>query len=136
MTQNRSAAELGARHGRSQEGIVADFERMDFFMEPSLVDDPSPYYEYLRSNGPVVRLPYHDCVAVVGFDECISVFRDTRTFSSCNASTGPLPPLPFKPEGDDVSRQIQTFGPQIPYFGQLVNLDQPLHSKSRSLLMQ
>ncbi len=115
---------------------MADYGVMDFFMEPSLVDDPLPYYEYLRSKGPVVPLPHHNCVAVIGFDECISVFRDTQTFSSCNAPTGPLPPLPFEPEGDDISRQIEKFRPQMPYFGQIVSLDAPEHPQSRSLLMQ
>ena len=135
-TENRSAAEAAPRHAPSQQAGSPNFETIDFFMDPSLVDDPFPYYEYLRSKGPVVRLPHHDSVAVVGFDESISVFRDTQTFSSCNASTGPIPAIPFKSEGDDVSHQIETFGPEIPYFGQLVNLDPPLHSPSRSLLMQ
>ena len=39
---------------------MVDYAQTDFFMDLSLVDDPYPYFEYLRAQGPVLRLPAHD----------------------------------------------------------------------------
>ena len=50
---------------------MSRFAKIDFFTDTSLVEDPVPYYDYLHAQGPVVRLPEHDCVAVVGFEEFI-----------------------------------------------------------------
>ena len=63
----------------------------DFFMDLSLVDDPYPYFEALRANGPVRRLPSHNVVAVTGFEEALSVLLDTEHYSAVNSVTGPLP---------------------------------------------
>lgn len=115
---------------------MTDFQKIDFFMDSSLVDDPLPYYDYLRAQGPVVPLPHHGCVAVLGFEECVEVFRDTARFSSCNSATGPLPPLPWQPEGDDIGAQIEAHRHELPYDSQIVTLDPPRHSASRSLLMR
>jgi cytochrome P450 len=115
---------------------MQEFASIDFFTDPSLIDDPAPYYEFLRAQGPVVPLPRENCVAVVGFDECVAVFRDTVTFSSCVAPTGPLPGLPFVPSGDDIGSQIELHRGDMPYAGQIVTLDPPAHSQSRALLMR
>ncbi len=32
------------------------FEKVDFFTDPSLIEDPYPYFDYLRAQGPVLRL--------------------------------------------------------------------------------
>jgi cytochrome P450 len=115
---------------------MGKFETVDFFTDTSLVDDPVPYYDYLHTQGPVIPLPQRGCVAVVGFDECVQVFRDTATFSSVVSPTGPIPALPFTPEGDDIGEQIERFRDEMPYAGQIVTLDPPSHAASRSLLMR
>ncbi|MBW8753720.1 MAG: cytochrome P450 [Sphingomonadales bacterium] len=115
---------------------MSKFEKVDFFTDAALVDDPVPYYEYLHEQGPVIPLPERDCVAVVGFDECVQVFRDTVNFSSVVSPTGPIPALPFDPEGDDIGEQIERYRAEMPYAGQIVTLDPPVHSASRSLLMR
>ena len=115
---------------------MTDFRDVDFFTDPSLLEDPLPYYDYLREIGPVVPLPQRNSVAVVGFEECVQVLRDTQTYSSCNSGTGPIPPLPFTPEGDDISAQLEAHRSEIPYHGQVVTLDAPQHWASRSLLMR
>ena len=80
------------------------FEKIDYFTDPSLVEDPYPYYEYLRSQGPVVKLPnLHGVVAVSGYDEAAEVYRDPDTFSSCNSVIGPFAAFPVRLEGDDIS---------------------------------
>ena len=86
---------------------MSSFETIDYFTDPSLIDDPFPYFEYLRTKGPVTPLPNHGVVAVTGYDEAVEVLRDPGTFSSCNSVTGPFPGLPTPPEGDDISELIE-----------------------------
>jgi cytochrome P450 len=113
---------------------MSDYSDADYFMDLSLVDDPYPYFEYLRASGPVQRLPAHNVVAVTGFDEAIAVLLDTEHYSAVNAVTGPLPPLPFTPEGDDITAQIEAHRPQIPFGEEELTLDPPRHTQLRSLM--
>ena len=108
----------------------------DFFMDLSLVDDPYPYFEYLRSLGPVVPLPAHNVFAVTGYEEAAAVHLDTEHFSAVNAVTGPLPPLPFTPEGDDITAQIEAHRSQIPFGEEVLTLDAPRHTPLRHLMMR
>ncbi|MCB2073398.1 MAG: cytochrome P450 [Novosphingobium sp.] len=115
---------------------MASFEDTDFFMDLSLVDDPYPYFDYLRSRGPVTRLPEHNVVAVTGFEEALAVHLDTEHFSAVNSVTGPLPPIPFVPEGDDITAQIEAHRPQMPFGEEVLTLDPPRHTPLRSLMMK
>ncbi len=36
---------------------MTTFESVDFFTDASLVPDPHPYFDYLRSINPVLKLP-------------------------------------------------------------------------------
>jgi cytochrome P450 len=106
----------------------------DFFMDLSLVDDPYPYFEALRAHGPVVRLPAHNVVAVTNFDEAVGVYLDSDHYSSLNSITGPLPPLPFTPEGEDITEQIESHRRQIPFGEEVLTLDPPRHTPLRALM--
>ena len=61
---------------RREERRVAGFEEIDFFTDESLVEDPYPYFDDLRSQCPVLALPHHGVVAVTGYDEATEVYRD------------------------------------------------------------
>lgn len=61
--------------------------------------------------------------------------RDHDVFSSVNAATGPLPPLPFAPEGEDITLQIEQHRGEMAFGAMLVTQDPPIHKRSRSLLM-
>jgi len=113
---------------------VSKFDTVDFFTDESLVEDPYPYFEHLRSKGPVVRLPHHDVVAVTGYDEAGAIYRDPETFSSCNSVVGPF--LPFRPEGDDINELIARHRNQLPMHEHMVTMDPPEHTKERALLMR
>ena len=115
---------------------MSSYEDIDFFTAASLWDDPYPYFEYLRSKGPVCRLPRHNAVAVTGHDEALAVFNDPATFSAVNSANGPIPELPFVPEGDDIREQVARFRQQMYMAGQVVTQDGFRHSMLRSLLMQ
>ncbi len=114
---------------------MTDLSQVDFFQALDLVEDPYPYFEYLREQGPVVYLPKHNVMAVTGYDEGVAVLRDHDTFSSINSATGPLPPLPFEPEGDDITEQIAKYRSEMSFGSMLVTQDPPEHTRSRSLLV-
>src|SRR3954470_24173058 len=95
-------------HQVDSECPMADYENVDFFTDLSLIDNPYPFFEYLRAKGPVVREPHHGVAIVTGYDEALMVYRSDDLFSSANAPSGPFPGLPFKPEGDgDIRPQIE-----------------------------
>lgn len=113
---------------------MTDFDNVDFFTDPALVPDPHPYFDYLRTKGPVVREPHHGVVAVTGYDEALAVYRDSDTFSNCIAVGGPFPPLPFDPSGDDISDLIAQHRTKMPLHEHMVTMDPPDHTRARSVL--
>ncbi len=113
---------------------TTDYDTVDYFTDPSLVPDPHPYFDHLRSKCPVVTEPNYGVMAITGFDEATTVLKDTDTFSSCIAVAGPFPPLPFTPEGDDITEQIAAHRSQMPMFEHMVTMDPPDHTDARSLL--
>ena len=82
---------------------MSNFDSIDFFTDQSLVPDPHPYFDYLRSQNPVLRLPHYNVVAVTGWEEANAVYKDPETFSNIVALGGPFPPLPFDVEGSMTS---------------------------------
>ena len=113
---------------------MIDYARADYYTDKALVDDPHAYFDYLRGQGPVTRLPHRNVVAVTGYDETVKVMLDTEHFSSVNAATGPIPPLPFVPEGDDITAQAAANRAKIPYADTIVAQDGERHVQLRSLL--
>ncbi|MBU9765921.1 cytochrome P450 [Mycobacterium sp. TNTM28] len=113
---------------------TTDYDTVDYFTDPALVPDPHPYFDHLRSKCPVVKEPNYGVMAITGFEEATTVLKDTDTYSSCIAVAGPFPPLPFTPEGDDITEQITAHRPQMPMFEHMVTMDPPEHTDARSLL--
>jgi cytochrome P450 len=115
---------------------VTDWQTTDFFTDQSLVEDPYPYYEELRAAGPVLPLPHLGVVAVSGYDEAGEVYRDTESFSSCNAVIGPFATFPVPLEGDDVSDLVAEYRDQLPMHEHMVTMDPPDHTRERALVMR
>lgn len=113
---------------------MTDLASVDYFADPAVAQDPYEYYEYLRSNGPVFTEPHHGVVAVTGYQEVMAAFKDHASFSAVNAIGGPFPPLPFEPEGDDITEQIEAHRHEFPIFEHMVVMDPPQHERARSLL--
>jgi cytochrome P450 len=113
-----------------------DLESVDFFSDESLVEDPYPYFEQLRSAYPVLPLPHLGVVAVTGYDEATEIYRDPKTFSSCNSVVGPFAKFPVPLEGDDVSDVINRYRDQLPMHEHMVTMDPPAHTRERALLMR
>ena len=114
---------------------MSDFEQIDYFSDPSLVAEPYPYYDYLREKGPLTRIK-HGVLAATGYDEALAIYRDSESFSAVNSPTGPFPPLPFTPEGDDISELIREHRGKFPLNEHMATFDPPEHTAHRALLMR
>ena len=110
------------------------YENADWYTDVSLVDDPHAYFDSLRAQGPVVRLPYRNVVAVVGYEETVQLMLDTEHFSEINAVTGGLVELPFTPEGDDITEALQANRGKIAFADQIVAECGSRHADLRSIL--
>jgi cytochrome P450 len=112
---------------------VTDFETVDFFTDESLVPDPYPYFDYLRSKCPVSSTTPLNVLAVTGYEEALAIYKDPA-FSSCVSVAGPFSGLPFGPGGDDVSELIEQHRAQVPMSEYITTQDPPLHTRTRGLL--
>jgi cytochrome P450 len=112
---------------------MSDFESVDYFSDMSLVPDPYPYFDYLRSKCPVQHATPYGVMAVTGHREALAAYKDVA-FSSCVAVAGPFPPLPFVPEGDDIGAKIEEHRAAIPMAEHVVTMDAEEHAKTRGLL--
>src|ERR1700755_2541597 len=92
---------------------MTDFETVDFFTDESLVPDPYPYFDHLRSKCPVTQATPFKVMAVTGYEEALAVYKDPA-FSSCISVAGPFSGLPFGPGGDDVSALIEEHRANLP----------------------
>ncbi len=113
---------------------MRDYSKADFYTDTTLVDDPHSYFDYLRKQSPVARLPYRNVMAVTGYEETIEVMLDSEHFSSINAVTGPIPGLPFEPEGDDITGRLDDARKKMAFTDQVVTVDGPRHLNLRSIL--
>jgi cytochrome P450 len=115
---------------------LSTWETTDFFTDDSLVEDPYPYFEELRSVCPVLPLPHLGVVAVTGYDEAWEIYRDTDGFSSCNSVIGPYATFPVPLEGDDVTDLVAQHRHELPMHEHMVTMDPPDHTRERALLMR
>lgn len=121
---------------RTQGARVSDWQHIDYFLDESLVEDPYPYFDQLRSECPVLPLPHLGVVAVTGYDEASEVYRDTTTFSSCNSVVGPYATFPVPLEGDDITDIVAEYRDQLPMHEHMVTMDPPEHTRERALVMR
>jgi cytochrome P450 len=107
----------------------------DYFTDPKTIDDPAGYFANLRARCPVFREPHHGALMVTGYDEVMEVLaKRDGSLSNCCSVLGPLPPLPFTPEGDDIRDQIAQHRGEIPWSDHLSSFDGEKHSAHRALL--
>src|SRR5271163_1268936 len=79
----------------------------DFYADAKTIADPRSYFDLMRAKCPAAKEHYHGTLMVTGYDEIMEVVgRKDGTFSSAPSVVGPIPPLPFQPEGDDIRAQL------------------------------
>ena len=115
---------------------MTDYDSVDFFADASLLEDPYPYFEHLRSKCPVLPTEPHGVVAVSGYEEASEIYLNPETFSSCNSVVGPFATFPVPLQGDDVGDTIDTYRDQLPMFEHMVTMDAPMHTQERALIMR
>ncbi|MGE2718776.1 cytochrome P450 [Mycolicibacterium celeriflavum] len=113
---------------------MTDFETLDFFTDETLIPDPYPYFDHLRSKCPVAQATPFNVLAVTGYEEALAVYKDPA-FSSCVSVAGPFSGLPFGPgESEDVSKLIEEHRGAVPMAEHITTQDPPLHTRTRGLL--
>lgn len=113
---------------------MATLAERDYFTDFEILRDPYAYFEALREKGPIYHPPGQDVVIVTGFQEILDVLGNTEIWSSAIAPQGPAAPLPFTPEGQDITPQIEAHRLEFVGGDLLVALDGIPHSHSRSIL--
>ena len=89
-----------------------DIAERDYFTDPALLNDPYSYLAAIREKGRVYHDSKRGLVYITGYEEALEVLRDSENFSSVAAAAG-IAPLPFEPQGDDVSEQIEEHRAEI-----------------------
>jgi cytochrome P450 len=114
---------------------MSRLDEIDFFTDAALINDPYPYFESLRTKCPVLHEPHHGVAMVTGYDEAMEVLNTARTaFCSAVTVTGPLPPLPFEPKGDDITAQLRDHMEELPWSAHIVTRDGPEHVNLRTMI--
>jgi len=106
----------------------------DYFTDHAIAKQPYAWFEAARALGPVCQPPGRDYLVVTGFAEVLEVLRNTADFSAAVAVQGAAAPLPFIPEGADITAQIRDNLARFYGGGILVNLDGDQHTRLRSLV--
>jgi cytochrome P450 len=127
---------LSLGEAQAKGGHVTDWDTIDFFSDESLLEDPYPYFDHLRSQCPVLPTDNLGVVAVSGYEEALEIYLDPDTFSSCNSVIGPYATFPVPLEGDDVGAIIDGYRDQLPMNEHMVTMDPPMHTQERALVMR
>lgn len=115
-----------------------DFDKHDYFRSDRFINDPYPYFDYLRQQSPVLREPHQGIYMVTGYDEAMEIYNDPDRFSSCMSTSGPFAGCPIPLEGkenEDISALIEEYRHKTPFNDQLPTMDPPVHTNHRALLM-
>jgi cytochrome P450 len=111
-----------------------NFVERDYFTDLSVLLNPYEYFEQIRAQGPVYQMKTHDALFVSGYQECVEVLRNNKDFSSAISTSGAAQPLPFEPEGSDISEQLEAHRSEMDPYGLIVTYDGALHTKVRSIV--
>jgi cytochrome P450 len=106
----------------------------NFFTDPEILQDPTPYYAALRERGPIWREPHLGVFMLSGIEEILRVYADYRNFSAIVTGLGPLVKLPQPDEGESWAEVIERRRHEIPMGDQIISLDPPKHTRHRALV--
>src|ERR1700733_1609399 len=125
---------------------MSEFKNVNFFADRPVQDNPYPYFDWVRNQGPVWQEPKYGMFIVTGHQEAMAVYGDpatfppnappSGTFSSCNVVCGSFVKFSTAFEGDDVSDIIEKCRDELPFSDQLPAFDPPNHTAHRHLLLR
>ena len=113
-----------------------DFSNVDLFRDTELPANPYPFYDWIRSHGPVWYYERWDVWLVTGYEEAVAVYHDQKVWSNCNTVSGPFVKMSVPLEGDDITQIIEEHRDELPFSDQLPSFDPPKHTAQRGLLMR
>ena len=67
---------------------MTEFEDVNFFTDRSIQDDPYPYFDWVREQGPVWQEPRYGVFMVTGHEEAMAVYGDPATFPPHDEPSG------------------------------------------------
>ena len=106
----------------------------DYYTDMSVLLDPYEWFEEMRAKGPVCRMANRDLWLVTGYDEAVEILNNGNDWSNAISVSGPLLPLPFEPDSEDITGQIAAHRSEIPLADLLVAQDGIPHQQSRALI--
>lgn len=107
----------------------------NFYHDPEVIQDPKRYFDLMRSRSPVEWEAHYGTLMVTGFEEALAVLNDKDgVFSNASSIVGPIPGLPFKPQGSDIREQLEEYRAEMPWADHLVCFDGRKHAEYRALL--
>lgn len=107
----------------------------DFYSDPAIIADSRAYFDGMRAKGPIVREPHRNTMIVTGYDEALEILVNKEgVFSNACSILGPIPGLPFEPEGHDIRAQLDAVRETMPWSDHLVCFDGKKHAEHRMLL--
>lgn len=109
-------------------------ENRDYFSDFDIAKQPYAFFEAVRAHGPVWQPEGRDYLIVTGFDEAVEVLNNNRDFSAIIGLAGAAAPLPFEPQGSDITAQIEAHRPEILGGTLVVNLDDDPHTNMRAFM--
>lgn len=116
------------------EDPMSALENRDYFTDYAIAKDPYPFFDAVRAHGPVWQPDDKDYLIVTGFDETVEILNNHQDFSAIIGLAGAAAPLPFEPEGSDITAQIEANRSKFLGGDQVVMLDDEPHTKLRSLM--
>ena len=69
---------------------MSEFDGVNFFTDRAVQDDPYPYFDWVREQGPVWQEPRYGVFMVTGHPEAMEVYGDPATFPAHDAAVGDL----------------------------------------------
>ena len=107
----------------------------DFFSDPAVIANSRSYFELMRARGPAAWEQHRDTLMVTGFDAALEVLSDkSGVFSNACSVVGPIPGLPFEPQGSDIRDELERHRAELPWADHLVCMDGKRHQQHRMLL--
>lgn len=97
-------------------------------LDADTLADPYPFFRRLRAEAPVFREPDYGVFLVSRFDDILRISRETQTFSSHVAVSGPFLPLPAPVDA------LAEFRRNSPAAERLLKNDPPDHTRYRSIV--
>jgi cytochrome P450 len=113
---------------------VTKLEDRDYFTDFEIAREPYAFFDAVAQHGPVYQPEGRDYLIVTGFDEAVEIFNNHRDFSAIIGLAGAAAPLPFVPEGADITDQIEAHRSQFLGGDLVVNLDDDAHTRLRGFM--